>query len=487
MNLAIRRMALLLFLAFAVLAAGLSYVQVLAGPDYRDDDRNVRVALSRASRERGPIVTADGVVVASSRARLDAEALYQRRYPEAGAYAHITGYSSFLYGDTGLEEARAGALSSGRNSTISALLTVLTGGDLRAQGLRLTIDDRLQRLAIEGLDGQAGAVVALDPATGAVLALATLPTFDPGELVGASAREAGDALTADPGRPLESRATDQIFAPGSVFKIVTAAAALEAGLATLDTTYPDPVELALPGTDTTIRNFDRQACAGGGTVDLRTAFARSCNTVFGQVGLDVGADLLVARAEAFGFNAELPFDLAVAPSFVPPATALAPAAVAQTALGERDVRATALQAALLAAAVANDGVIMAPYLVAEVVDADGRVTERHTPAPWRQAVGAATAASLAELMEEVVSRGTGRRAAVTGVRVAGKTGTAEASTPTPHAWFVGFAPVDPAPGQRRIAVAVFVEAGGAAGADATGGVVAAPIAARLIEDWVSRP
>ncbi len=486
MNGAIRRLAAVVFAGFLVIVLALTWIQGVDASRYRDDPRNARVTLGRAGRERGPITAADGVVLAASAADAADARAFRRRYPKGAAYAHVVGYASVLFGDRGLENARASTLVSKRNSTISGLLAVITGGDLRPRGLRLTIDDGLQQVAAAALGGQRGAVVAIDPRTGAVLALVSSPSFDPNTLLGADAGPVGEALESDPAQPLLGRAFEQTYPPGSVFKIVTAAAALEAGAANPGTRFDDPAELALPGSTATIRNFDREPCAGGDTVTLEIGFVRSCNTVFGRLGMDVGAARLVAQANAFGFGVEVPFDLDVVPSVIPPAASfgrdLAP--VAQTALGQRDVRASPLHAALMAGAVANEGTMMVPYLVAEVFDADGALIETTRPAEWRRAVSPATATVLAELMERAVASGTGRRAAVPGVRVAGKTGTAEVAGAAPHAWFAGFAPVAAAPDERQIAVAVLVESGGDLGDAATGGVVAAPIAAEVIAAWL---
>ena len=488
MNPAIRRMAVIVFVAFAVIAASLSYTQVIAGPDYRDDPRNARVALGRAGRERGVIITSDGVLVASSEARPFDDRVFQRDYPQGDLYAHVVGASTILFGDSGLEDVRSSALTSGRNSTISGLLTVLTGGDLRARGIRLTIDHTLQNVAREALGDQAGAIVAIDPATGAILAMVSTPSYDPNTLVSESAAAAGDGLDADPSQPLLNRAIAETYAPGSTFKIITTAAALEAGVIGPETRFADPAELELPQSTAVIRNFNREPCRNGESVTLETAFLRSCNTTFGLIGLEIGADLLISQAEAFGFNQEVPFDLNVLTSAIPDAPSFETnqAGLAVTALGERDVRATPLQMALVAAAVPNGGLIMTPYLVEEVFNADGEPTSFTEPTDWRRAVSPATAQLLTGLMERVVTSGTGQRAAVPDVRVAGKTGTAEVEGGPPHAWFIGFAPIDPILGERQIAFAIVVESGGNAGESATGGTLAAPIAARLVEAWLAR-
>lgn len=482
MNGPIRRVALTLFALFGVLLAAVTYLQVIEGPNYRDDPRNLRVLAGRTGRERGTIITSDGVVVARSVPNPEDTRVFRRSYPEGSGYAHTVGYATLLFGDSALEEAYADLLVSDRDATISGVINALFGGNLRPEGLRLTIDHRLQMAAKAALGDQAGAVVALDPSTGAILAMVSTPGFDPNTLLGTAAGPAGDELTADPGTPLVNRALTETFPPGSTFKIVTAAAALESGVAGPGTSFANPVELDLPESTATIRNFDRNRCSAEATISLADALAVSCNTTFGMLGLQLGATILVDTAEAFGFGLDIPFDLPSTASAIPPVSSLRddPPAVAQTAIGQRDVRATPLQMALVAAGVANGGWIMTPYLVSEVFDSDGEVTSRTEPIGWRQAMSPATAEVLVDLMERVVTSGTGGRAAVPGIRIGGKTGTAEVPGSSPHAWFIGFGPVDPEPGTPQIAIAVLVESGGSLGIDATGGAVAAPIAQQVL-------
>lgn len=487
MNLPLRRLAIVIFVVFGLLVASLTYSQVIAGPRYRDDPRNARVVLDRAGRERGGIVTADGVIVAESVADTEDERSFRRSYPFGDLYSHVVGYSSVLFGDRGLENARGGALSSDRDATISGLFDALVGEDLRAKGLRLTIDHSLQQVASDALGDQAGAVVALDPTTGEILAMVSKPSFDPNTLVSPASSDAGDAIANDPTQPLLNRAIEVVYAPGSTFKTVTAAAAVESGGVGPTTEYPNLSELALPGSTATIQNFGGGTCGNGEQVTLETAFARSCNTVFGIVGMETGAGDLVGRAEAVGFNSEIPFDLETEPSTIPDADSLVDdlPALAQTALGQRDVRATPLQMALVAAAVANDGVVTTPYVVNDVIDADGEVVEATTPTEWRRAFSPSTASVLSDMMERVVTSGTGQGAAVPRVRVGGKTGTAEVPGGAPHAWFIGFGPIEAEEGDREIAVAVIVESGGSVGETATGGAVAAPIAQKVLSAWLA--
>ncbi len=486
MNGPIRHLAMALFVGFAVLVAAVTWIQVVQASEYRDDPRNSRVVTARVGRERGTIITADGVVVAESVPSRNDPQVFTRSYPEGETYAHVTGYSTVLFGDTGIESSRASQLTSDRDSTISGVINALLGGDLRPEGLRLTIDHELQTTAYEALAGQSGAVVAVDPATGAILAMASNPTFDPNQLIGLDAGPAGTALENDPERPLLNRAALETYNPGSTFKTITAAAALETGIAGPGTSFPNPAELELPGSTATISNAGGGRCGEGGTVTLTTAFALSCNTIFGMVGMEVGAAALVGQAEELGFNTEpATTDFRAAASVIPEAPSFenALAALAQSAIGERDVRATPLQMATVAATIANDGEVMEPYLVDEVFTADAAIAERTEPTPLGRAMSPATAEALSEMMELVVTGGTGRRAAVEGVRIGGKTGTAEVPGGAPHAWFIGFGPLDAGPGERQIAIAVLVESGGTAGPDATGGGVAAPIARAVLSQF----
>ncbi len=488
MNIALRRAVYAVFGAFVLLLGAVTYIQVIKGPDYRDDPRNARVAASRTGRERGPIVTSDQVLLAVSTPSPDDPKLYERTYPQGELYAHTVGYTSVLFGTRGLESAWSNELVSDRDATISGVLNGLLGGDTRPRGITVTIDHDLQLAAAEALGDQNGAVVAIDPATGAVLAMVSYPTFDPNTLISPDAGEAGSALETDPDEPLRNRATDETYPPGSVFKVITAAGGLDFGFVSPSTVFDDPVELELPGSDSTIANFDGKVCNDGNSVTLKVGFIRSCNTVFAQLGMDIGGDGLGSTADKFGFNREIPFDLPVLASFFPGPGRLQedPPATAQSAIGQRDVQATPLLMAMTAGAVANDGTMMQPYLVADVFTSDGSIEATTTPQPWRRAMSPATAAVLTEMMEQVVISGTGRNGAVPGVRIAGKTGTAEVTGGAPHAWFIAFGPVEPEEGERSIAIAVVVESGGDAGESATGGSVAAPIARRVLEEFFNR-
>lgn len=460
-----------------------SWVQVVAADTYRLDPRNARYNLTQTGKERGLIISADGSVLARSDPDPTTTGSFLRIYPEGPVFANVVGYSSLLFGEEGLERAYSNDLRSRRDLTISDLLSVILGRDLRPLNLQLTVDANLQRLAYQALGNQAGAVVALDPNTGAILAMVTKPSFDPALLLGPDAAAQYQTLLADPARPSSDRATRELYPPGSTFKTLVAAAALESGAATLETTFPDEPAFQLPGSTSVITNAGGGNCNNGVTVSLQQAFVRSCNTTFARLAIDVGAEPIGAVANRAGFNRELPFPWTVAESsFLTEQLADDPAALGQSGIGERDVRATTLQMAMIAAAVANSGVVMNPFPVAQTFDADGATVEVTEPEALDSAFTSETAALLTQMMERVVTEGTGRQAAVPGIRVAGKTGTATGVEGRPHAWFIGFAPVD-AP---SIAVAVFVEAGGNLGESASGGAVAAPIASQIISEWLNR-
>jgi peptidoglycan glycosyltransferase len=481
MNGPVRRIAIGVFTSFCALLLAVTWIQVVHADALKADPRNARPALSERGKERGLIVTIDGIVVAESVVDPLDPRTFVRTYPEGEAFAHIVGYNSFILGNSGLENAYASILRSKRDLTISDLVSVLLGRDLRPHSLEMTVNGSMQRAAYEALAGQTGAVVALDPKTGAVLAAVSSPSFDPESLLGDDASTVWDSLLADPESPLSDRATRELFAPGSTFKTVVTATALDTGGADPQTEFPDPVEYELEGSTGTISNFDGGFCNGGNPVTLLVAFIRSCNTIFADLSVRLGAEDIGITASALGFNTDLKFPWTV-PQATYPVDDLRddPAALAQSGIGERDVRATPLHMAMVAAAVANQGLLPSPYLVSRVFDADGNVLEAPEPAPIGRAMAPATASVLAQMMEQVVTNGTGRNATVPDIRVAGKTGTAEGAGDGPHAWFIGFAPVE----NPTIAIAVLIAGGGDFGESATGGAVAAPIAADLISLWL---
>jgi peptidoglycan glycosyltransferase len=403
---------------------------------------------------------------------------YLRKYSDGPLYAPVTGYYS-LYGATGIEKTDNDLLAGTDDRLfVDRLTNLFTGQQPKGANVVLTLNPDAQRAAYQGLAGQAGAVVALDPQTGEVLAMASSPSFDPNLLASHDPTEVTDnydRLRKDPGAPLLNRAAQQVYPPGSLFKVVVAAAALESGEYQPDTVIPAPASLDLPDTSANINNYDNLPCLGG-SVTLQEALAISCNTAFARIGMDLGDDVLRKQAEAFGFNEPLSIPLPVVPSVYPedldaPQTAL-------SAIGQYDVRATVTQMAMVGAAVANGGVVMTPYLVAEEQAPDLSSLSTTEPKVLSRPLSSTAADQLSEMMVSVVTNGTGTNAQIDGVTVAGKTGTAQDGTVRPpHVWFLAFAPVE----DPQVAVAVLVENGGDLGDEATGGAVAAPIARAVME------
>lgn len=483
MNGPIRRLAAGIFVCMAALVAGVTWIQAVKADDYRSDPRNTRQAIAQSGKERGVIVGADGTVLAESVPDDEDPRRFNRVYPQGPAFAHAVGYTSAIVGDGGLEAAYVDELRSRRDLTFSDLVSAILGRDLRPHSMRLTLDTDLQNAAFAALGDRSGAVVALDPDTGAVLASVSTPSFDPASVDGPDGAANWEALVEDPARPLADRATRELYPPGSTFKTVVAAAAIDVGVAGPESTFDDPAEFELPGSTATVSNFGGGLCGDGSQVTLMQGFVRSCNTVFANLAIQVGAADIGVIAEGLGFNQEIEFPWEVAVSAFPTETLETDdAALGQSGLGERDVRATPLQMAMVAAAVASEGVVLQPYLIDEMFDADGNTVDRTEPTQFGRAMAPATATVLSQMMERVVTEGTGTAATVPGVRVAGKTGTAQAGDGASYPWFIGYAPVD----DPSIAVAVMFEPQPSTGESDTGGRVAAPVAGDLIAGWLER-
>jgi peptidoglycan glycosyltransferase len=477
----IRSVGLAALLVFGIVLANLTWLQVIRAETLVNHERNLRLLLREYSIERGAILSADGQTLAQSQPTQNEELKFLRLYPHGQLFAHVTGFYSLVYGREGLERTHNKDLS-GRGGvlTIQDLGDLFLGRGQKGDTLVLSIDSRLQTAASEALGNRKGAVVAIDPLNGQVLAMAAFPSFDPNPLSGHSPdeiRAAWQAHQNNPDKPMLNRASAEAYPPGSTFKVVTAAAALEAGRG-VDTAYPAGTEYQPPQTDRVIHNFGGASC--GGT--MADALRVSCNIYFAQLGAELSQEAFEATANGFGFGEVPPLDLRTGPSRIPsPENLRSPAFRAQAAIGQFDVTATPLQMALVAAGIANDGQVPVPKLVKEVRDARGVVVDQASAEVWREAISPQTSETLTQLMVSVVESGTGTGARIAGIKVAGKTGTAQTGREgdAPHAWFIAFAPAD-AP---RIAVAVIVENGGDLGNDATGGRLAAPIAKRVIETY----
>ncbi|GGS00869.1 penicillin-binding protein [Streptomyces humidus] len=476
----IRHAAVFCALLLAALLVNAARVQLVQSGSYDANPANRRGSIARYAQPRGDILVG-GTPVTGSRDTGE-QLRYERTYQDGPLYAPVTGFASQVYGTTFLEHA-GDALLSGSDPLLSPfpLWNDVTHGRAPGGDVVTTLNRHAQWAAYEGLDGRKGAVAAVEPSTGRVLALVSSPSYDPGMLSGNDARaeRAWARLNRDPDKPMLNRAVRQTYPPGSTFKVVTAAAALDAGVVTdLDAATDSPAPYRLPGTTTRLTN------EGDGCEDasLREAFEWSCNTVFAKLGVDTGLSGMTRTARAFGFNDEsvrIPFG--VAPSTFD--TSLDRAQLALSSIGQYNTRATPLQMAMVSAAVADGGQVRTPYLVERTTRKGGATVATAGSRPSRQAMLPSTARRLRELMADVVREGTGTNAAIPGAIVGGKTGTAQhglGNAGIPYAWFVSWAQGqrDPVP---RVAVAVVVEDGSARRGDITGGGMAAPIARAVME------
>ena len=476
MNAPLRRVAISVLVLFTLLILNANYIQVVRSADLRDDRGNTRVLAEEYNRERGSIIVG-GTEIARS-VPTDDTLNYLRQYPDGRLWAPVTGYYSVIFGNTQMERAENDILAgTDPRLTFRRLTDLFTGRDPQGGDVVLTLDAAVQQAAMAGLDGVTGAVVALDPTTGAVLGMASTPTFDPNELSShdpAAIRAYAEELESLDRDPRLNRAINDNYPPGSVFKVVVSAAALEEGYEP-DTEIPAPDTLTLPGTTTELENFGGSECAADEEQSLIDALTISCNTAFAELGIALGEDKVREVSERFGIDGEKrEIPLEVAGSDI--GEIANDAELGVSSIGQQDVRLTPLQAAMIASAVANDGDLMTPYMVDQVRAPDLSVIDRTEPEVLSEAVSEDVAADLTEMMLSVVENGSGRAARIDGVPVAGKTGTAENAGPD-HNWFVGFAPAD----DPQIAVAVFVANGGG-----TGGEISAPIARDVIAAYLER-
>ena len=481
MNNPLRRLSSVVVLLFAALFVSTTFIQFASAESLNNRPGNARTLYKEYGRQRGPIVVA-GQEVARSAPTQD-RYQYQRSYPGGALYAPVTGFYSVVYGETGMESAEGDLLAGTADQLFYRRISdLLTGRQPQGATVELTIDPKVQKIAYDALGDQRGSVVAIDPKTGNVLALVSKPSYNPDLLAGHDSKKvtaARQQLLADAGRPLENRAiSGRLYPPGSTFKLVTAAAALSTGKYSPDSQVEGPAELPLPQTTIKLPNDDRRTCdpGGQGTSTLTVALARSCNTSFAKLGMDLGQDAIRTQAEKFGFGQSLRIPLAVTASTFP--ADLNTPQLGQASIGQYDVRVSPLQIAMVSAAIANGGRLMKPNLVARVRSADLEVVSTTTPTQLSQPISRQVADKLRTMMLAVVQNGTGTRAQIDGVDVAGKTGTAQtAPGQPPHAWFTAFA----SGRGGDIAVAVVVEDGGKLGDEAFGGTVAAPIAKKVME------
>ncbi len=489
LNKQIRRLAVGLFACYVALFVQLNVVQVIRADELNNRPGNTRAVLRDFNQPRGTVQSADGVLLAQS-VPSEGQFELQRTFPEGALYGHITGYFSFVYGAEGVERSYNDELSGETAQQQFRSLSDLFVERDRTGNLTLTVRDDVQRAARGALGDRRGSVVVLGPRDGAVLGLWSNPSYDPNRLSThdqEAAEAAREALLDDPANPLQPKTYRETYFPGSTFKVVTAAAGLRSGEVTAEApVYEASSGYTAPQTSRPLRNFGGSTCGGA----LFEILADSCNTAFAEMGTEtLGPEIMIDAAEAFGFNAEPPLDL--------PAVIESPfrtdyeqnlPILAQTSIGQNGVRSTPLQLALIAAAVANEGEIMAPHVLDEIRDGDGEVLDTYDPDAWRTPLDTDDAETLRRAMIGVVLGGTATRLVMDGLEVGGKTGTAQVGQPdgsvADAALIIRFAgPPGEAP---EVAVAVVVEAGGA-DEEQTGGRVAAPIAQQVIQAALQPP
>ena len=478
MNAQIRKIFVVVLIMFAMLGLAVTNTQFISAPSLNADPRNVRTNLHAAEIDRGPIIV-EKTAIASS--ELDDDNHYTRVYDQGSLYVSATGYfSSVGYGSTGIEAAQENVLD-GQSQTLlgQRLRNLLTGEKRQGGGVELTLRASMQEAAAAALGDRKGAVVALDAKTGAILALYSSPSFDPNALASRDAGEVQDAyatLDADPKNPMLNRTISERYAPGSTFKVLTAIALIENGIAKPDTRIDSPVSTTLPGTHTEVSNIESSTC-GDGKPTLTEAFARSCNTTFVLASEKLTTQQLTDVTKRFGFGDEQEIPLTVIPSVFP--SDADSAQLAMSSIGQYTVQATPMQMAQVAQTIANGGQMMSPYLIKQIVDADNQTIRKTKATEAGRPISADTASKVTGMMQAVVSQpyGSGTPMALPNVSVAAKTGTAETGDgDRANAWAIGFAPAD----NPQIAFAVIVE-GDETNPTPHGGDVAGPVAKAVLE------
>lgn len=490
MNTPLRRVGFAMMVMILLLLGNATWVQVINADEWRKNPNNRRVLLDEYGRKRGLIMAADGMVIADVKETTD-RLRYLRTYAAPQAYAPVTGCLSVSYGTAGIERAENDLLNGSDDRLFTRRVSALiTGRDPVGGNVQLTLVPKVQQVAYEQLaaKGFRGSVVAMKPDTGEILAMVSTPSYDPNLLAShdsAQQQSAWKQLVAEGnGNPLINRAIQGIYPPGSTYKVVVAAAALANG-ATKESQYTAAGSIPLPGTNNfPFPNYNGQPCGGGQTASMELALAKSCNTAFGEMAAKVGKAKLQEQSDKFGFNDDdLKVPMAVENSTMGPVPD--EPALYQSGIGQRDVRVTPLQNAMIAATIANGGKRMQPYLVSKILGPDLKAIDDTEPDEINTAMSSANAAALRDMMiqSEANTGGEGRLA---NVQVASKTGTAEVGgtrdqTEPPHAWYIAFAPAQ----KPEIAIAVIVENGGDRGLGATGGKVAAPIGRAVMNAYLA--
>ncbi|MER6498850.1 penicillin-binding transpeptidase domain-containing protein [Streptomyces sp. NPDC001455] len=483
MNKPLRRIAIFCGLLVLALLVRVNWLQYVRADELNGHEHNRRVQIERYSHERGNIIV-DGNPVTGSVETSDSDFKYKRVWKNGPMWAPVTGYSSQAFDASQLENLEDGILTGNSDQLFfDRTLSLFTGGQKKGGNIVTTLNGAAQKAAFEKLGNKKGAVVALDPRTGAILTLVSTPSYDPSVFAGNSLKDekARKVLLEDKNKPMLNRALRETYPPGSTFKVVTAAAALENGLYTdIDAKTNSPLPWRLPLSTNNLNNEGNIPCENA---SLREALRWSCNTVFGKISDDLGNQKMIDQADKFGFNKEIftpvRSDASIYPKDNRPQNAMA-------GIGQASNRSTPLQMAMVAAAVANDGKLMQPYMVAERQAPNLDVIYTHKKEQLSQALSAENAQKLQRMMETVVQDGTGKNAQIPGVTVGGKTGTAQHglnNSEKPYAWFISYAKTD---NGSPVAVAVVVEDGEANRGDISGGGLAAPIAKAVMKAVIDK-
>jgi len=479
MNRELKRVTIVSLLMFLTLFVASTIIQYVQADNLAADPRNARTLYQSYSVERGPILVGGDPIAFSEPS--DDDYKFQRIYANGPLYAPVTGFIPVNGEATGLEGSLNAELSGTSESQFfDSLNRLISGQDPMGASVEVTIDPVAQQAAWDALGDYTGAIIVTEPSSGRIIAMVTKPTYDPNTLAvhnGEEVEQTYQNLVEDPGDPLFNRATGgDMNPPGSVFKLVMTAAALESGQYTPDSTFPNPAEFTLPGTSSVVRNSSGGTCGGGSEVTLATALRLSCNIPFAELALELGDDAIRAQAEKFGFNSNFTIPNPTETSTYPenpdaPQTAL-------TGFGQGDVRATPMQMAMVSAAIANGGIVMDPDLVESITAPDFRSIAEFDGTQFGRAISESTARTMTEMMVSGVENGAASNARIDGVSVAGKTGTAENGEDDPYTlWFTGFAPAD----DPQYAITVLVEDGGGLGQEGFGNLIAAPLAKQVLE------
>ncbi|MEU3652445.1 penicillin-binding transpeptidase domain-containing protein [Streptomyces sp. NPDC032161] len=483
MNKTIRRTSVFCLLLVLALLVRATWLQAYQAQALADDDHNRRKIIAQYAQPLGDIIVA-GKPVTGSKRTVDSDLAYKRTYTQGALYSAVTGYSSQAFGTTQLEGIYSHVLD-GTDDRLKNPLDALTNEQAAPGDVLTTIDPDVQKAAYEALGDDKGAAVAIDPGTGQILGMVSTPSYDPSTISGTTDGDAWQELLHDKDKPLVNRALRQPLAPGSTFKLVVAAAALEDGLYdSVDERTDSPNPYRLPGSSRDLENENASAPCENAT--LRTALQYSCNNVFGKMAVDLGQDKVRAMAEKFGFNDEkLDVPVRAYESVYP--SGMDKAQTALSGIGQFEVTATPLQIAMVSATLANGGELAAPHMVSKVMDADGDTLQEYADGDTKRVVSKSTAEQLRSAMVTVVEEGTGSNARIAGAEVGGKTGTAQngvGNSRTPYAWFTSYA--KDRTSDKEVAVAVIVEDSGAARSEVSGNGLAAPIAQKMMKAALAR-